>query len=89
MYDIFKDIDGAVPYFDDIVIASKTIEEHCTVLRNVLTAARQHCLKFNMDKLQLAKSEIKYLVVQRWPFTESQPSRGKYQIFQRLKRQMS
>lgn len=61
MYEIFKDIDGVEPYFDDIIIGSKSIEEHCIILRKVLEAARKHCLKFNRDKVQLAQPEIKYL----------------------------
>lgn len=61
MYEIFKDIDGVEPYFDDVIIGSKSIQEHCIVLRRVLAAARKHGLKFNSDKIQLAQHEIKYL----------------------------
>lgn len=61
MFEIFKDIDGVEPYFDDVIIGNKSIEEHCIILRKVLEAARKHGLKFNKEKLQLAQPEIKYL----------------------------
>lgn len=61
MTEIFKDIPEITPYFDDIVIGSKTMEEHLTLVEKVLQTARINNLKFSKEKVQLAKTEIAYL----------------------------
>ncbi|GBL95991.1 hypothetical protein AVEN_199957-1 [Araneus ventricosus] len=61
MEEMFQNEPNAIPYFDDICIGSKTMEEHCQTLRNVLNIARKNNLKFNPLKTQLAKSSIAYL----------------------------
>ncbi|GBN50534.1 hypothetical protein AVEN_176985-1 [Araneus ventricosus] len=61
MEELFENEPNAIPYFDDICIDSKTMEEHCKTLRNVLNIARKNNLKFNPVKTQLAKSSITYL----------------------------
>jgi len=61
MIEIFKDIPEILPYFDDIVIGSKSMEEHLILLRKVLETARNHNLKFSKEKIQLASSEITYI----------------------------
>ncbi|GBM60325.1 hypothetical protein AVEN_108112-1 [Araneus ventricosus] len=61
MEEMFQNEPNVVPYFDDICIGSKTMEEHCQTLRNVLNIARKNNLKFNPLKTQLFKSSITYL----------------------------
>jgi transposase InsO family protein len=48
-------------YLDDILIYSKTPEEHCQHLRQVLELLREHQLYANMKKCSFAKSEVAYL----------------------------
>ncbi|GBM44476.1 Retrovirus-related Pol polyprotein from transposon 17.6 [Araneus ventricosus] len=59
--ELFENEPNVIPYFDDIYIGSKTMEEHCKALRSVLNIARKNNLKFNPLKTQLAKSSITYL----------------------------
>ncbi|GBO12139.1 Retrovirus-related Pol polyprotein from transposon 17.6 [Araneus ventricosus] len=61
MEELFENEPNVIPYFDDICIGSKTMEEHCKTLRIVLNIARKSNLKFNPVKTQLAKSSITYL----------------------------
>ncbi|XP_037574334.1 uncharacterized protein K02A2.6-like [Dermacentor silvarum] len=49
------------PYFDNILVASRTSVEHMAHLRMVLTIARKNNLKFNKAKLKLRLSAITYL----------------------------
>ncbi|GBM21089.1 Uncharacterized protein K02A2.6 [Araneus ventricosus] len=39
--EMLKNEPNVIPYFDDICIGSKTMEEHCQTLRNVLNIARK------------------------------------------------
>jgi transposase InsO family protein len=48
-------------YLDDILIYSKTPEEHCEHLRQVLELLRQHKLYANVRKCTFAKTEVAYL----------------------------
>jgi hypothetical protein len=48
-------------YLDDILIYSKTPEEHSQHLRQVLELLREHQLYANMKKCSFAKSEVAYL----------------------------
>lgn len=50
-----------MPYFDDILVASRTSSEHTTHLRKVLMTARNNNLKLNKDKLKLGLSSVTYL----------------------------
>ncbi|GBL75327.1 Uncharacterized protein K02A2.6, partial [Araneus ventricosus] len=61
MEELFENEPNVIPYFDDICIGSKRMEEHCKTLRIVLNIARKSNLKFNPVKTQLAKSSITYL----------------------------
>ncbi|XP_064464578.1 uncharacterized protein K02A2.6-like [Ornithodoros turicata] len=49
------------PYFDDILIASKTSKDHAAHLRAVLTIARDNNLKLNKAKLKVGLPSITYL----------------------------
>ncbi|GBN60816.1 Transposon Tf2-9 polyprotein [Araneus ventricosus] len=61
MDEIFEKEPAVNPYFDDIALGSKSIEEHCQILRRTLTIAREANLKFNVGKTQLALIEVNYL----------------------------
>ncbi|XP_040063418.1 uncharacterized protein K02A2.6-like [Ixodes scapularis] len=50
-----------MPYFDDILVASRTQSDHATHLRKVLEIARNNNLKLNKDKLKLGLSTVTYL----------------------------
>lgn len=61
MEEIFEDEPEINPYFDDIAVGSKSIEEHCRLLRRTLLRARQANLKFNSKKTQLCLTSVNYL----------------------------
>lgn len=48
-------------YLDDILIYSKTEEEHCQHLRQVLELLRQHQLYANVRKCFFAQPDVAYL----------------------------
>ena len=48
-------------YLDDIVIYSRSYQEHLMHLEQVLNALHQHLLTLNLDKCEIAKSSIEYL----------------------------
>jgi hypothetical protein len=55
------DIPGVHIVFDDLVIVAENEQEHDSILRAVLQRARQHCVCFNLDKLQLKVSKVNYV----------------------------
>lgn len=63
MVEIFGDIEGVRPYFDDIIVAASTEEEHDQLMEKVLERAKQHNLKFNPNKLQYKTNVVKFLGV--------------------------
>jgi hypothetical protein len=50
-----------VIYFDDIVIATKTIKIHLDILSETLNIMKLHKLQIRLDKSQFLKNEILYL----------------------------
>nr|XP_037284061.1 uncharacterized protein K02A2.6-like [Rhipicephalus microplus] len=48
------------PYFDDILVASKTLDEHVVHLRKVLSIARANNLKLNYNKPKLGLPTVTY-----------------------------
>ena len=50
-------------YLDDILIYTKTIEEHRCITREVLERLRQHKLYLRADKCEFEKTRIEYLGV--------------------------
>ncbi|XP_064463440.1 uncharacterized protein K02A2.6-like [Ornithodoros turicata] len=58
---LFAELPDVHPYFDDILLASRDMGEHCQQLRKVLEVARKSNLKLNKEKLQLAVQRVKYL----------------------------
>ena len=58
---IFGDIPNVAIYFDDLVVAGRMQEEHDETLHKLLTRARKANVKFNRQKVQLNRTEVKYL----------------------------
>src|SRR5215813_8420998 len=64
MNDIFRDLiaDGVVcVYLDDILIFTKTLEEHHQVTRRVLERLQEHKLFLKPEKCEFEKTSIEYL----------------------------
>src|SRR6266536_1210563 len=64
MNEIFQDLisEGVVCiYLDDILVFSKTLEEHRHVIRLVLERLRQYCLYLKPEKCEFEKTWIEYL----------------------------
>ncbi|XP_046601433.1 uncharacterized protein K02A2.6-like [Neodiprion lecontei] len=55
------DLEGVEVYIDDIFVYGKTKKEHDIRLKEVLDAARQNGVRFNIDKCELGKKQIKYI----------------------------
>nr|XP_037288273.1 LOW QUALITY PROTEIN: uncharacterized protein LOC119181197 [Rhipicephalus microplus] len=58
---IFEHQAVVTPYFDDILVASKTPDEHVVHLRKVLSTARANNLKLNYNKVKLGLPTVTYL----------------------------
>ncbi|GBG67444.1 hypothetical protein CBR_g579 [Chara braunii] len=67
-----------IVYLDDILIFSRTVEEHVAHLDNVLSLLRQHKFKINGEKCKFGRTQILYLgheisaeglkpMTRRWP----------------------
>lgn len=57
----FGDIKGLIIYFDDFIVAAETKEEHDIILDKLIKRAREYNIKFNKEKLQYCKSQVKFL----------------------------
>lgn len=55
------DLEYVFAYIDDILIASRTMEEHEKHIREVLSRLQQHGLRINADKCFLGAEEIEFL----------------------------
>ena len=49
-------------YLDDVIVFSKTVEEHLQCLCIVFRCFREHNLKLKLSKYEFLRNEIKYLV---------------------------
>lgn len=58
---LFGNIKNVQVYFDDIIIAGKTIEEHDLALAAVLDQARNVGVRFNESKFQFRVAEVKFV----------------------------
>lgn len=61
MVRIFGDIEGVSPYFDDLIIATETEQQHEVALQAVLDRARKFNVKFNLSKLQFKQNRVQFL----------------------------
>lgn len=61
MDNIFRGLDFVYCYIDDILIASKTADEHEQHLRTVFNILQHNGLCINVSKCQLAKQEVRFL----------------------------
>lgn len=64
IYGIFSDLihqDKILLYIDDILIATKEIDEHLEILKEVLSRAAQYHLDFRFDKCLILLQKINYL----------------------------
>ncbi|KAL1447515.1 hypothetical protein WDU94_010909 [Cyamophila willieti] len=57
----FKNIPNLIIYFDDILIATETEQEHHETLKALLEKALEINVKFNEQKFQFMNTKIKYL----------------------------
>jgi hypothetical protein len=55
------DIPGVIVYIDDIIIASKTMEEHERSVKEVLQRLSDGKMRINKDKCMFGRSEVDYL----------------------------
>jgi hypothetical protein len=53
--------ESCVVYVDDIVIFSKSFDEHYKTLEDVLTRLKKHRLRLNLNKVKLCQSKFKLL----------------------------
>ena len=56
----FRD-DYALPYLDDIIVYSKTFEEHLEHIRKVIQRTREKGLKLNLSKCDFFRRSVKFL----------------------------
>ena len=58
---IVQELNFVFVYLDDILVASKTYDEHIQHLKLLFSCLKEHGLTINVDKSQFAKSELKFL----------------------------
>ena len=61
MTGILKDISFAIAYLDDIILFSKTPQEHFSHIRQVFKKLRSAKLSMEMNKCNFFSKEIQYL----------------------------
>lgn len=58
---VLRDLQCCYCYIDDILIASKSVEEHYQHLQTVFKRLEEYGLSINIDKCILAKEKVRYL----------------------------
>ena len=64
MYDIFFDLiqeEKILVYFDDILILSETVEDHCSLVDEVIKRLNKFNFPLNVDKCKFGFKKLKYL----------------------------
>ena len=61
MTSILKDFNFAIAYLDDIIIFSKTLEEHLSQIRMVIEKLHSAKLSMKLSKCHFFSKEIQYL----------------------------
>ncbi|XP_041786236.1 uncharacterized protein K02A2.6-like [Anopheles merus] len=61
IHDVLRGLNFVFPYIDDIIVASKTPEEHREHLRLLFARLTQHGLTINLAKCEFAQPEISFL----------------------------
>lgn len=59
MVQLFGDIAGVHVYFDDIMIAASSYEEHDEIMDLIMKRAREFNVKFNKEKIQYRQKSVK------------------------------
>ena len=61
IHEALRDLPHLFIYIDDILVGSRSLEEHEQHLREVFTRLRENCLTVNLKKCVLAKSTVTFL----------------------------
>lgn len=61
IHNVLRGLDFVFPYIDDIIVASRTPEEHRDHLRQLFNRLTQHGLTINLAKCEFAQIEISFL----------------------------
>jgi hypothetical protein len=61
MRELFGDLDYVKVFLDDILVHSKSIEEHYNHLKNILSIFKENNISINIDKSNFLKTSVVYL----------------------------
>ncbi|GFW18908.1 retrovirus-related Pol polyprotein from transposon 297 [Trichonephila clavipes] len=61
MHQVLAHLEFCIPYFDDLLIASSSEDEHLDYLHQIFSRLRDYGLKLNSDKCVLGKASVKFL----------------------------
>ncbi|GFV27375.1 retrovirus-related Pol polyprotein from transposon 297 [Trichonephila clavipes] len=61
MHKVLAHLEFCIPYFDDLLIASSSEDEHLDHLHQIFSRLRDYVLKLNPDKCVLVKTSVKFL----------------------------
>ncbi|GFS87099.1 retrovirus-related Pol polyprotein from transposon 297 [Trichonephila clavipes] len=61
MHQVLAHLEFCIPYFDDLLIASSSENEHLDHLHQIFSRLRDYGLKLNTDKCVLGKTSVKFL----------------------------
>ncbi|GFS87175.1 retrovirus-related Pol polyprotein from transposon 297 [Trichonephila clavipes] len=61
MHQVLAHLEFCIPYFDDLLIATSSENEHLDHLHQIFSRLRDYGLKLNTDKCVLGKTSVKFL----------------------------